>query len=216
MKNFKLLLTLFFSLFVHQAWCAEGNNLTDEEGFELVDGVHFVTLKPSQQIPLQHKEVREVFFYGCVHCFHLEKVIHEYLKSKPADVTFLRMPAVFNNPSWKLMSDTYYAFNTMGILEKTHGRFFSALHEQKLKLFTPKDIGFWLEQQGLAKGQDFEKTIQSFSVQQETRKAAQWCQKLDIDGVPELIINGKYKTSMTMTHGNKDLLLKVIGYLQNR
>src|ERR1700741_4479777 len=37
-------------------------------------------------------EVMEVFAYSCPHCFHLEPEVEKWVKKKPADVNFVRLP----------------------------------------------------------------------------------------------------------------------------
>ncbi len=57
-------------------------------------------IRPAQPTQTEDKiEVVEVFWYGCPHCYDFEPYIDQWLASKPDDVEFLRMPAIFNE-SW--------------------------------------------------------------------------------------------------------------------
>ena len=33
-------------------------------------------------------EVTEVFWYGCIHCYHMDPILNAWVKKLPADVTF--------------------------------------------------------------------------------------------------------------------------------
>ncbi|MCB1631223.1 MAG: thiol:disulfide interchange protein, partial [Pseudomonadales bacterium] len=54
-----------------------------------VEGTHYVRL--AQAMPTadpQKIEVVEVFWYGCIHCYHLEPLIETWRKTLGADVDF--------------------------------------------------------------------------------------------------------------------------------
>ncbi|MDX1351420.1 MAG: thiol:disulfide interchange protein DsbA/DsbL, partial [Thiomicrorhabdus sp.] len=73
------------------------------EDFGLVQGVEYKLVPQPQPIAPYSKQVIEVFGYSCPHCYHLEPSLHEWLKNKPKDVHFERMPVVFNHPNWIFM-----------------------------------------------------------------------------------------------------------------
>ncbi|MDT8281435.1 MAG: thiol:disulfide interchange protein DsbA/DsbL, partial [Gammaproteobacteria bacterium] len=68
-------------------------------------------------------EVLEFFWYGCPHCYHFEPYISDWKKTKPANVEFVRVPAVFR-PDWEIQARTYYALSNMGVIEDLHIRIF--------------------------------------------------------------------------------------------
>jgi thiol:disulfide interchange protein DsbA len=39
-------------------------------------------------------EVVELFWYGCQHCFTLEPSLNAWIEKLPADVNFVRVPAI--------------------------------------------------------------------------------------------------------------------------
>jgi len=79
-------------------------------------------------------EVREFFWYGCGHCYNLEPHVKTWLKSKPADVNFVRTPAALN-PVWEQNARGYYTAEMMGVLEQSHDALFQAIHVGKQKMF---------------------------------------------------------------------------------
>ncbi len=73
------------------------------------EGTHFVRLVPTQPTVggADKIEVAEIFWYGCNHCYDFETYISRWLDKKPANVRFVRIPAVWN-PLVKLHAQLYY------------------------------------------------------------------------------------------------------------
>ena len=78
-------------------------------------------------------EVMEFFWYGCPHCYNLQPALEAWLKRKPADVEFRRIPAVFQD-SWVPLTRAYYTIEAMGLVDKLHQEVFTALHKQRVRL----------------------------------------------------------------------------------
>ena len=54
-------------------------------------GALFTELRPPLPTENDNKiEVIEFFWYGCPHCYAIEPYVDEWLKHKPADVSFVR------------------------------------------------------------------------------------------------------------------------------
>lgn len=51
--------------------------------------------KPVKTITGDKIEVRELFWYYCIHCYNLEPLINSWLKTKPSNVEFVRQTAIF-------------------------------------------------------------------------------------------------------------------------
>ncbi len=146
----------------------------------------------------------KIFWYGCPHCFDFELYVNEWLKNKPDDVEFRRMPGVFRKnwiPGAKALSVT----------EKTHTAIFHAMQVEKRKLDDADSIADVFEEQGVSRD-DFDKAWNSFTVDSKVREAMQMSRQYGISGVPAVVINGKYRTSGGTT-GSYPQLLKVIDHL---
>lgn len=171
--------------------------------FELMDGVQYKTLKKPQANEGQ-KTVLEVFGYTCPHCYHLEPSIKDWLKTKPLDVEFERMPVVFNHPNWIYMARVFYTAKRLGILEQSHEDFFHAIHRDKTDVFTPEALGKFFSRYGI-KEQDFTDMFKSFVVDGDIKKAAILTKEMEVEGVPAIIVNGKYLTDVPMAKGKKEM-----------
>jgi thiol:disulfide interchange protein DsbA len=157
-------------------------------------------------------EVMEIFWYGCSHCYQMETPLHAWLKTKPADVNFVRMPGL-PNPSWAPMAKAYYTMEILGVSDKLHGKLFSAIHKQKSLNPTKEKAAIdWIANQGGIDRAKVEETFNSFTVNTKLKRAAQVFRSSGATGVPSLVVDGKYITSGTMARGNGKAL-QVVDYI---
>jgi len=158
-------------------------------------------------------EVLEIFWYGCPHCYHLEPALSEWLKTKPNDVTFVKMPAVLElKHKWTETAKIFYVAEALNISEKIHKALFEAIHDKKRNLSTEQDFAqFFNEVAGVSK-EDFTKAFNSFAVDMKLRNALRLTQAYGISSVPMLIVNGKYRIDSGQTEGMKNLF-KVVNEL---
>lgn len=159
-------------------------------------------------------EVMEIFWYGCSHCYHMEKPLHTWLKNKPADVSFKRVPGI-PNPSWTPMAQTYYTMEALNLTDKLHDKLFAAVHKQKSLNPTDQKAAInWLVNNSGLDRKKVESTFNSFTVNTDLKRAAQIFRASGATGVPSLVVDGKYITSGTMAGGNAQAL-QVVNYIVN-
>ena len=162
-------------------------------------------------------KVVELFWYGCPHCFQFEPHIHKWQQSKPANVEFERIPAVFTDKngepraSWELHARAYYTADVMGILEKIHAPLFDAIHVKKQRPFSEEALRAFFVAHGVD-GADFDATFNSFAVNGLVASAIRKTQEYGISGVPSLAVQGKYRIGGRMA-GSYDNMLKITDFL---
>jgi thiol:disulfide interchange protein DsbA len=170
---------------------------------QLVPGRDYQPLKPPQPTESGNKiEVLEFFWYGCPHCAHLEPQLAQWLKKKPADVDFKHVPAAFQE-SWLQLARTYYALDTLGLVDKLHHEVFAAVHDtHRLDPAAlsrdPKPLFEWVASKGVDR-QKFIDAYNSFAVVSRTQRTIDTTQRYDIPGTPALIVDGRYLTAPSMT-----------------
>lgn len=165
---------------------------------QLVAGRDYRPVNPPQPTDSGAKiEVLEFFWYGCPHCSNLQPTLRAWLKRKPADVEFKRVPAVFQD-SWVPLTKAYLAIEAMGLVDKLHHDVFAAIHEKNIRLQDPKVLFDWVAQQGVDR-QKFIDTYNSFAVQTRAQRSIDMTRNYDIPGTPALVIDGKYLTAPSMT-----------------
>ena len=158
-------------------------------------------------------EVVELFWYGCSHCFHFEPQISEWLKKKPADVNFRRLPAVFD-PRWVPHARAYFAAEALGVLEKFHSPLFKAIHEEEKKIFDDESLIRFAASLGIDDAA-FKDAFTGFAVDGKVKQAMQYTRGSGITGVPSIIVNGKYRTGAQLA-GGQDKVLKVVDFLVDK
>lgn len=175
------------------------------------EGVEYSRLAPVVSTSSGDKiEIVEFFWYGCPHCYQFEPTLDKWLKNKPDNVHFIRIPAPLN-PSWIPHTKAYYALEMMGVGEKHHMALFKAIHEKRQRIFNFDAIASFLEKAGVDK-QAFTSSYNSFAVEMRTRKAMQMSKQYKLEGVPLVAVNGKYTVSPTQTKGYQGMI-DVTNYL---
>ncbi len=169
--------------------------------------------KPQPVETGQRIEVIEFFWYGCPHCFDLEPFLRKWTASLPKDVEFRRIPAV-PTERWMPNARTFYTLEALGLLDKLHGEVFDAIHIDRVNLNDEKTQLDWMAKMGVDRAR-FAEAWKSFSVQSKTKRAVQLTQAYDITGVPTLVVDGKYVTSVSMT-GSPEGLMQTLDELVAR
>ncbi|CAM2914940.1 MULTISPECIES: thiol:disulfide interchange protein DsbA [Pseudomonas] len=144
-------------------------------------------------------EVVELFWYGCPHCYSFEPTINPWAEKLPSDVNFKRIPAMFGGP-WDAHGQMFLTLEAMGVEHKVHGAVFDAIQKQGKRLTKPEEMADFLATQGVDKDK-FLTTFNSFAIKGQVKQAKDLAQKYGVQGVPTLIVNGKYRFDLGSTGG---------------
>lgn len=175
------------------------------------EGEHYIELSSSAATSDASKiEVVELFWYGCPHCYSLEPLVERWKAQVPSDVKFVRMPAVLNR-TWEIHARAYYAAQALGVLKESHQDLFDALHKFRKPLISQESLAGFYTQYGVTE-EDFNKAFKSFPVSGQISRVKKAQREYRTTGVPEFIVNGKYKVSGTMKAGASGLF-DVVNYL---
>lgn len=168
---------------------------------DFVEGTHYVRIDPPQPTVTGDKiEVVEIFWYGCPHCYRMEPYVNRWLKKKPDNAEFVRLPGVLS-PRWMVHARAYYTAEVLGVADKLHEPIFDAIHGERNPLNDQSSLMALFKQHGVAE-EDYKRTFLSFAVETKLRRAAEMGMRYGIDSVPALIVNGKYRTSGSMAGSN--------------
>jgi thiol:disulfide interchange protein DsbA len=99
----------------------------------------------------------------------------------------------------------------MGVGDKFHMPLFEALHVKKKRIWDEDALVSFAGEQGIDEA-EFRKAYNSFAVAMKVRRAEEMGRRFGIDGVPTVIVNGKYRTSPSQV-GSRDKLLAVVDHL---
>ncbi|MDD9824298.1 MAG: thiol:disulfide interchange protein DsbA/DsbL [Gammaproteobacteria bacterium] len=155
-------------------------------------------------------EVVEFFWYGCPHCYSLEPHLEKWRSRKPADVVFKRVPAILSK-RWLHHAIAYYLAVELGIEEKIHSPLFRRIHEKKKQTNSKSSLQAFFAAQGVAE-EDFERLYESQAVQSRIKESLLLTSRFQIEGVPVLVVNGRYLTSGRLA-GSDDGMIRVVNRL---
>lgn len=177
------------------AWLAFNVNAADQ----WVEGKHFKIANPAGKSA--EPTVVEVFSYGCPVCFKMDANINDWLKTKPANIKFLRIPhyGVHDDGGWLIK--IFYTAEALGIAEQVHTPLFTLLHVQNKHINNENEAVNFLLQFGKTE-KVVREAMNGFAVDTKVRLAQSFVQKFRINGVPAFIINEKYFTDGAMGREN--------------
>jgi thiol:disulfide interchange protein DsbA len=179
-----------------------------EEGFD------YRILPVAQPLETKGKvEVIEFFWYGCPHCYDFEPELNAWVKRQPKDVAFRKVPVAFRD-DFMPHSQLFYALEAMGKADALNDKVMYAMHKENKRLLTENEIADWVASQGVDRNA-FLATYRSFAVVSKARAARQLAEAYRIDGVPTVVMQGKYVTSPSIA-GSKAKAIAVMDYLEEK
>ena len=202
----KRFITVFALLSLSGFVSAQGQKI--EEGFD------YRVLPIAQPVEIKGKvEVIEFFWYGCPHCYDFEPELSSWVKRQPKDVVFKRVPVAFRD-DFMPHSQLFYALEAMGKGDALNEKVMYAMHKENKRLLTEPEIADWVASQGIDRN-TFLATYRSFAVISKARAAKQMAEAYRIDGVPTIVMQGKYVTSPSIA-GTKAKAILVMDYLEDK
>jgi len=171
----------------------------------------YKVLAEPQVVPQDGRiHIEEMFWYGCGHCFSLEEHVNKWKATKPADVEFTRIPAMFGK-AWVIHAQLYYISEVLGLTDKTHSAIFNSIHLNKQKLTRKSEQQAFFADFGVSE-EDFNKAYNSFTVKSRMKQGDQRVRAYRVTGVPAVVVNGKYLVDAGSAGGQHNMF-KVIDHL---
>jgi len=200
---------------------AQADSSSTPGDWQYKEGTHFTRLVPTQPTVggADKIEVAEIFWYGCAHCFDFEPYINRWAEKLPANVRFVRIPAMWN-ALVKLHGQLYFTEEVLaknGKIEDPEGfrtAVFLEYHRRGNRLASVEAIQAVFERFGVSED-DFNSTWGSFEVAQKMRVAEDLARRWNVASVPAVVVNGKYLTGAGQA-GSYPKLLDVIDELTAR
>jgi thiol:disulfide interchange protein DsbA len=185
------------------------------QGAAPVEGKDFLKLKQPVAMASTGKiEVVEFFWYACPHCFHFEPTLEPWVAKLPADVHFRRVPVGFNDVRKEFHQRLYFTLEAMNQVEALHQKVFARFHLQHRPIDREADALQFAQENGLDVAK-FKEILNSFSMQTKIGQANRLTEAYEIDGVPELGLQGRFTTGPSMA-GDEPKALLVADYLIDR
>ena len=160
---------------------------------------------PSLQTVGGKIEVLEFFSYGCPHCHDFAEPFDRWSK-KQKDVVVRRVPVTFGRPQWVVLGRLFYTIQTLKLTALDMGAF-AAIHQQGRQLYDDQAVLQWAAAQPGVDAKKFSDVYYSSEVTNAMKKADALAMTYQIDGVPSIIVGGRYKMLQQRGMNFNDLLL---------
>jgi thiol:disulfide interchange protein DsbA len=157
-------------------------------------------------------EVAEFFWYGCPHCYAFEPTLHDWEKTKPADVDLVRYPNSLGHPVGLLHSRAFYTEQALNVFAKMHQPLFDAIHNDPGELGSEAKLAALFQSKAGISPDVFSGTFNSFVVDAQVNKAELQARAYGVTSTPTIVVGGKYMTGPAMAGGLDDTI-KVINFL---
>jgi len=167
------------------------------------NGVDYLTLeKPLPADAGKKVEVIEFFGYFCSHCYSFDGALVKWMGKHSHDVAFKRVHINFND-NMALQQRLFYTLSAMGKMTNSlHHNIFDAIQVKRTRLRNETQIADYAQKIGIDRN-SFLETYRSFTVQSLCDGAVQMQSAYQIDGVPTIVIDGRYVTSLAIvSEGN--------------
>lgn len=199
-KNAYFHLLLMSVLFLSTAFSAETDPFAEPMPLYKL-GTHYKIDFPESNV--KNPVVMEFFSFGCPHCFNAEGQVSRWLTTKPDNIKFIKIPVSFGRPQWTLFARAYYTAKALNIADKMVKPFFELIHVKKQPPTTIADLKAFFVSLGIP-AEDFDKQVKSFYVENAIRQADQLARKFKVAGVPDFLINEKYRLVGTEVKSEND------------
>lgn len=156
--------------------------------------------------------VQEFFNYGCPWCFRFEPTLEKWLKNKPKDVVFERVPVVFES-GWQVLARTYYIAKAFDLTHTFTPAIFNAIHQQGQDLTDEAKMAAFFAAHGVPAEKFTQAYNHSPAIDLEMKQADELMQQYGIYEIPTIVIDGKYLVSMRLMQGNDQRFIAVLNYL---
>lgn len=177
-----------------------------------VEGTHYVTLsEPVRTSDPNRIEVTEVFWYGCNHCYSFEPLIHDWESRQADDVVFVRSPGIWN-AMMEVHAQLFYTMMALDKFDDLHDAIFDEIQLRGNYLQNEAAARDFFVSRGVSRD-EFDSAWNSFAVSTEVNRAGTRMRDYGVRGVPNMVVNGKYRVSVDQAVPTQADMLRVVDYL---
>lgn len=181
-------------------------------------GTHYVLVQPSAAMAAPDGKVIiiEFFWYGSPQCYTLDPHLVLWGRRQPENIELIRVPTTwgqYDRPHARL----FYTLEVLG-RNDLHAVIFDTIHGQGNRLASTDEQQTLQLQLQFAKQHGIEErkfldAYNSSAVAEHLNVAEQVLLHYQVDKLPTLVVNGKYKTDVTRLGRSSELLMRLISDL---
>ncbi len=183
-------------------------------GLDIKEGKHFKKIIE----PCDGKDkckniinVTEYFTYICPGCAKLEANLKKWLKTKSADIQFIKIPMAFSSKTLQIQAKGYYVAKHFEKDAEYSRVMFRNIQKKHMPMRTEESIVELLVSLGIDKSVAAE-TMKSFALDIQLQANEEKTIKNKIFEMPTFVVNYKYKVN-PKTAGGYDKLFEVVEHL---
>ncbi len=150
----------------------------------------------------KQKLIVEFFWYGCPHCFTMEKTVKEFM-NKTQDVKIVRYPVSF--PRWVSGTEIFFALKNLNLLEKYHDDVFSIIHVNGINILDNEIArkGFFERKANIMIAEQIEKELKSDRVKKQVELSKKVIEFFQVKSTPLFAIqNIESKNTLMVSPGS--------------
>ena len=186
------------------------------------EGVNYTRIVPAQPTAVApgQVEVLEFFWYACPHCYDIDPLVESWKKTKPAYVSFARVPVTWSE-GHRALAHLFYTVKSLGKLDQLHSDIFKEIQvngdplvarDPSDEAATERIQASFAAKQGIPEATFRNEYEHGFSMTNDLRNADELVQRYRIDAVPRFVINGKYIADVGSA-GSPEKLIALVGDL---
>lgn len=137
-------------------------------------------------------EVLEFFGYFCPGCNAFEPYLEEWIKKQGDRIVVKRVHTDIHG--LVTQQKLYFSLEAMGLVDQFQAKVFNAYHIERNRLSTDDQVMKFIEKQKIDT-KKFAGVYNSFSVQSKVSRVAQLQNTYKVNGVPSVVIDGRYVVS---------------------
>lgn len=152
-----------------------------------------LALEPGKKI-----DVLELFWYDCPHCFILDPLLAQWVKQQGDKINFHRIHINWDQKKSTIAQQKMYlALEAMGKAEALHALILRAEQVEHKGLLSDEACANWVAEHGVDR-KAFVEIENGFDMSNRVRKANNIIANIGANGVPLLVIGGRYVTAPWM------------------
>ncbi len=156
-------------------------------------GQEYTVLDRPQPVEAGKKvEITEFFGYFCPACNAFEPYLEAWIKKQGDRIVVKRVHVNFHE--LVTQQKLFYTLEAMGKVDEYQLKTFNAYHVDRNRLSTDAEVMKYVEKVGLDK-KKFTDIYSSFAIQSKLSRAAQLMTDYKINGVPTVVIDGRFVVS---------------------
>lgn len=153
--------------------------------------------------------VIEFYAYQCPHCYELEPSAEAWIKKNKDKVNFVSVPTHLGHEAFQVLLLVHNAAKKLGILDKTKPALFKRIHIDNKSFASPEAAAEFLAEQGANREEALAMLNNQDEIVAEIKKDFEMMTKYKITHVPQILVNHRYMTDISLAGGRTEVFKQV-------